>query len=1020
MADSELNVVFRTTGADSAAKDADKVGRALDSAASSAKRLGNTSTGGKTMGRDLQSAAAGGSAASAQLDKTAGSANRSAQATDNASRAQKNYFEHIARTTVQSALINKAFLSMVDGIGDAVKQVDLLENFPAVMATMGVSSKDSAESLQKLRSYTQSVGEDLNSAATSVQRFVATNGDIKASTALYAGITNALKAGTNDAEKHANALEQITQAYNRGSFEMAEWKTIMQAMPAQVNMVAQSLGYVNAGALRQAMVDGKVSVADFLAELTKLGTNSGPIAEQAMRNMSGIQFAAAALRATLSNTITEIIAAIGRQNIVNALQFISQVVIALGQGVIWLINIFRSLFGLLTGQKLEPISGDAAGNIAAANKGVGGLKDGLDDADDSAKKLRQQLAAFDKMNVLTEDAGAGKKKKKKKGVGGGDFNAGQLKNLGDIFGDMSVGLQKVSIWAKIVAGIIGSLLAYRALKFLWTLGGDFIGKIKSALKFLGLIKPTSEEAAKGLKTLPGIFNSIGSGLGSAMSWLKANPYVLVAAAIALVVAGLVHLYNTNEEFKKGVDEVWKPILDVLKEVAKFLTAVFLASLKELKTYWDNTMKALGETLKPVIKALEPVIKKIKEFIKYIAEAAKKVLGAKTGMEALGKIVGGVFFVAIVAAVAPLAILAAALAAIVVVIGIVIIAIMNVVRIITEAAIAIWNGISAAFSSVVGFFSSLFQSAWNAIVAAWDGAGAFFAAVWGGIVAVFSAVGAWFSDRFKEAWNGIVATWSGVTNWFQLLWTGIVYIFSSVGTWFKDRFNDAWNGIVNTWNGAGTWFQNTWNGIVNVFSNVGGWFGDRFRDAWNNIVGIFSGLGGFFRWVWNGIVGVFWNIGTAVGDAIGGAFKNVVNTVINFAESMINGFIRGINGAIGAINHIPGVHIRGLGEIHVPRLARGGVVDNPTIAQIGEAGTEAVVPLENNTEWINKIASKLNNANTQATPGDSMPVTNDRTKSPAVININLSGVLATSDQEKRKLAEMLAKELNKTMKARGMA
>lgn len=43
---------------------------------------------------------------------------------------------------------------------------------------------------------------------------------------------------------------------------------------------------------------------------------------------------------------------------------------------------------------------------------------------------------------------------------------------------------------------------------------------------------------------------------------------------------------------------------------------------------------------------------------------------------------------------------------------------------------------------------------------------------------------------------------------------------------------------------------------------------------------------------------------------------------------------------------------------VPKLAKGGIIDKPTIAMMGEAGKEAVVPLENNTEWLDKVASKV--------------------------------------------------------------
>lgn len=44
--------------------------------------------------------------------------------------------------------------------------------------------------------------------------------------------------------------------------------------------------------------------------------------------------------------------------------------------------------------------------------------------------------------------------------------------------------------------------------------------------------------------------------------------------------------------------------------------------------------------------------------------------------------------------------------------------------------------------------------------------------------------------------------------------------------------------------------------------------------------------------------------------------------------------------------------------YVPALAEGGIVDHPTLALIGEAGDEAVMPLKNNTEWIGVLGEKL--------------------------------------------------------------
>jgi len=58
--------------------------------------------------------------------------------------------------------------------------------------------------------------------------------------------------------------------------------------------------------------------------------------------------------------------------------------------------------------------------------------------------------------------------------------------------------------------------------------------------------------------------------------------------------------------------------------------------------------------------------------------------------------------------------------------------------------------------------------------------------------------------------------------------------------------------------------------------------------------------------------------------------------------------------------IPGVEIGYLNELRIPRLAKGGVVNNPTFAQIGEDGAEAVVPLEKNLGWMKNLVNEFMN------------------------------------------------------------
>lgn len=101
------------------------------------------------------------------------------------------------------------------------------------------------------------------------------------------------------------------------------------------------------------------------------------------------------------------------------------------------------------------------------------------------------------------------------------------------------------------------------------------------------------------------------------------------------------------------------------------------------------------------------------------------------------------------------------------------------------------------------------------------------------------------------------------------------------------------------------------------------------------------------------------------DGIISAVTKLINFVISGIEYMVNLIISGINKIIDGVNsvgdyvgftieHVPAFEL----PRFVPKLAKGGIVAKPTQAIIGEAGREAVMPLDNNTEWMDLLADKL--------------------------------------------------------------
>ena len=236
---------------------------------------------------------------------------------------------------------------------------------------------------------------------------------------------------------------------------------------------------------------------------------------------------------------------------------------------------------------------------------------------------------------------------------------------------------------------------------------------------------------------------------------------------------------------------------------------------------------------------------------------------------------------------------------------------------TETGDAIMNILSTILTGLLDLTVAVLKFIWDTIVAIFQG-------IWDGIVAIFTPLGEWFAER----------------------WNDITTVLADVAKWFGDMFQKAWNALTNVFSSISTWFGERWNDVTTALSNVATWFGNIFKTAFEAVKNAFSTIGSFFSGVWTTVKNIFVNAGQMVGSAVGGAFKSAVNAVLGTIENVVNGFIGMINGVIGLINKIPGVSLGSVGYVSLPRLARGGIVDSPTVAMIGEAGKEVVMPLEN--------------------------------------------------------------------------
>lgn len=443
-----------------------------------------------------------------------------------------------------------------------------------------------------------------------------------------------------------------------------------------------------------------------------------------------------------------------------------------------------------------------------------------------------------------------------------------------------------------------------------------LGGLSDGMKFISENAPQFKAALATMATGVTSFivatqgSTIVSGLTEAISalWavIAANPIGLVIAAVAALVAGFVVLWNNSEDFRNFWINLWETIKNAVEPVINGISEWFSKAWEKVKEIWEPVGKFFIELFDLIVGPVVSIAKSIWGAFKEAWELIKTIWGP---FEPFFK--------------------------------------------------GLWENLKLWFGAVVKIVALPFKNAWERIKFVWGVAVDFFKTIWGNIKAIFKAGKDILVGAFKLAWEGIKAVWNVATSFFKSIWDTIAGIFKVVRSVLTGNFQDAWEGIkgiVSTWAG---FFGTVWENIKNVFRAVGKFFTTVFSSAWEAVKSIFSGWVGFFRNLWERIKNTFSNIGQNIANAMGGALKNGINGVINMIEGTINTAINLINGAIKLINLIPGVGIGEIGHVKLPRLAKGGVLDDGARTVIaGEDGAEAIVPLEKNTKWISLVANQL--------------------------------------------------------------
>ena len=637
--------------------------------------------------------------------------------------------------------------------------------------------------------------------------------------------------------------------------------------------------------------------------LNGLYSNAAAIYEQNSKAMLDYNQAQANLKIQLADVAAKLlplitafsnVAAVVLGVLKPAIEVIVQVIATLCQWIITAINWLGAFFGIFSDGKASVSKTND--NINKATNSMKNYGSAIGGAAAAAKELKKQTMGFDELNVIQSPTSTGGG-----GGGGGGGSVPALDNMDmsnmelPSLDDFNTNIDKAKKSLQALLVLIGSIGAAMWLIPRW----EEVFALKDTLKAPELLKAKIRELAAEL---------------------------MIVAGTVLLIRGYF------DAWVNGVD--WGSLIEILTGLGLVLGGIGML--------FGNVAVNLGLIMSGILL----LVLGIKDLIEngYSMQAVIMVL-----IGAVATLIGVIWLLNAAMLANPITWIVAGIMALVAAFVI----LWNECEGFRNFWINLWDKIRNAVSVFIDWCKNAWQSIKTAVA---DGVNWIKEKV---LVPISNFYIKWIKppvDKCIEIISKMVEIVIGLyVGLFNLL---VDKIIKPIAEWVSKTVNNIkdWiKGAVDTIKG---WFSGLWSKIKEIFSPVANFFKSIWNNAFNAVKTVFSPIVNFFSGIWGKIKDKFSSLGTSIGDAIGGAVKAGINGVISLIENSINSAISLINGAIKLINLLPGVSVGYVQKLHMPRLAKGGIVDSATIAMVGEQGKEAVVPLENNTEWMDKLADRL--------------------------------------------------------------
>ena len=481
--------------------------------------------------------------------------------------------------------------------------------------------------------------------------------------------------------------------------------------------------------------------------------------------------------------------------------------------------------------------------------------------------------------------------------------------------------------------------------------GMFVAALAPMLMGLGKVITFSANVSRALGTLSaGLVKAGGfSGVFTKALGLITSPAAIVVGAIAAITAVIIHLWNTNEDFRNTITAIWQKIKDAftifaagISERLSALGITFSDVTSAIKTIWDGFCNLLAPVMEAAFNTIAIALQTAFNVILGIWDVFSAVFSGD--WSGAWEAVKGIFS-------------------------------------------SVWDGLKEYFSTIIGavkgvadVFLGWFGTNWETV---WNGVKTFFEGIWNGISSFFEGIWNGISTFCTTVWNGIVTNvtafcttvhdtistifnavkdvvsnvWETIKNVVQVAIMFIVEVIKAAFELITVPFRFIWENcrdtIISVWetiksavqtainfvkdniitpvmNAISTTITTVWNTIKTTFTTVINAIKSAVQTAWNFmkdsvITPVMNGIKTVITTVWNAIktavqtvvnaikttvqtvfnavkttVTTIWNAIKTGTSTAWNAVKTAVTTPINAAKSAVTSAINGIKSTISSV------------------------------------------------------------------------------------------------------------------------